>query len=384
MLSKYIQAPYIETLFGLATPALIISVAYLLVLGGFLVVAENKGILKVGIVNVRELMWGDRNRIIISLVGYIVFILSCIILPEFLGEDNMLLQISRTYLRLETLVYLILFSFFSTSFLNNTNRDTHINAANYIFRYLIWVSLGAGILSGQLDYAYWKNIVVIVCAWAINGLFFIVDIESVPENADNPAKFDLIPYGAVASADDLFPLHKKQAEDIVSIISSSSPDPFSICLSGEWGSGKTSVIHGVIELLKENEDKTYDIVYINALELDDKKTVLTYLMTQIREKLKSRGVYVGINSEYKEFVSSFAGALTLSTIGAFLQKKFAEKDDYRAQKTKLEEVLERTYKNGKLVVVVDDIERCDRDTAREYLFLIKEVATMCAYLIRKQ
>lgn len=38
--------------------------------------------------------------------------------------------------------------------------------------------------------------------------------------------------------------------------------------------------------------------------------------------------------------------------------------------------MERTYKNGKLIVIVDDIERCDRNTAREYLFLIKEVATM--------
>lgn len=376
MLSKYIQAPYIETLFGLATPALIISVIYLFVLGVFLVFAKNKGILKIGFVNFRRLMRGEKNKIIISIIGFIVFIFSCINLPEFLGEDNILLGISGTYLKFETLVYLLLFAFLCTAFLNNTNRETHIKAANRIFHYLIWISLGTGILFGQLDYAYWKNIVVIASAWILNGLLFIVDIESVQENTDNPAKFDLIPYGAVDSADDLFPLHKQQAEDIVSIISSSSLDPFSICLSGEWGTGKTSVMHGVVELLKENEDKPYDIIYINALELDDKKTALTYLMTQIREKLKSRGVYVGINSEYKEFVASFTGTLTSSTIGTFLQKKLVDNDDYRAQKMKLETVLERIYKNGKLIVVVDDIERCDRDTAREYLFLIKEVATM--------
>lgn len=87
-------------------------------------------------------------------------------------------------------------------------------------------------------------------------------------------------------------------------------------------------------------------------------------------------MYVGINSEYKEFVSAFTGTLTSSSIGTFLQKKFTSDDDYRTQKKKLEEVLERTYKNGKLIVIVDDIERCDRTIAREYLFLIKEVATM--------
>ena len=72
MLSKYIQAPYIETLFGLSTPALIISVIYLFVLGVFLVFAKNKGILKIGFVNFRRLMRGERNKIIIYIIGFIV------------------------------------------------------------------------------------------------------------------------------------------------------------------------------------------------------------------------------------------------------------------------------------------------------------------------
>lgn len=176
MLSKYIQAPYIETLFGLATPALIISVAYLLVQYCYLVFAEKKGVLKIGIVNLRVLMQGDRNKIIISFIGYIVFILSCIHLPEFLGEGNILLGISETYLKFETLVYLLLFAFLCTAFLNNTNRETHINASNRIFHYLIWISLGTGILSGQLDYTYWKNVIVILCAWIINGLLLVINI----------------------------------------------------------------------------------------------------------------------------------------------------------------------------------------------------------------
>lgn len=42
MLSKYMQAPYIDTLFGLATPALIISVVYFSLLSVFLLVARKK------------------------------------------------------------------------------------------------------------------------------------------------------------------------------------------------------------------------------------------------------------------------------------------------------------------------------------------------------
>lgn len=209
-------------------------------------------------------------------------------MPKFLGEENIVLKISETYLKFEPLVFMLLFVFLCASFLNNTNRETHIKAANCIFLYLIWISLGTGILFGQIDYVYWKNMVVIACAWLLNGLFFAIDIRPIQKEADNPARFDLIPYGAVKSSNDLFPSHKKQAEDIVNIISSSSSEPFSICLSGEWGSGKTSVINGVVTLLQEKEGNPYDIIYINALELDDKKIVLKYLVTQIREKLMFR------------------------------------------------------------------------------------------------
>lgn len=377
MFSQYIQVPYVKTPFGLATPALIISVVYLLILGIYLIISKKKGFLKIDRVNIFRLMTADKNRLILSTVGYIVFVFSCIILPKFLGEDNLVIKISKTYLNFETLIFIFLISFLCISFLNNINRETHVKASNCIFQYLIWISLGTGILCGQIDYTYWKNIIVIVSAWILNGLFFIVDIKPNHDNVkDGIERFDLVPYGAVNKANELFPSHREQAENIANIIASSSSNPFSICLSGAWGTGKTSVINGVIELLKGTEDKEYDIIYINALELDNKKSLLTYIMNQIRDKLKSRGVYVGINSEYKEFISSITGTLTTNAVGAFLQKKVTRDDDYREQKQKLEKVLERTYKNGKLIVVVDDIERCDKDTAREYLFLIKEVATM--------
>lgn len=376
MLSKYMQAPYIDTLFGLATPALIISVVYLSLLSVFLLVARKKGTIKIEYVKVNELMQGDRNKMIISLIGYGFYICSCIYLPEFLGEDNIILSISETYLRFETLVFVLIFMFLGTALLNNTNRETHITTSNGILRILIWLSLGTGILDGQLDYTYWKNIVIIICSWGINVLFFLVKIVPVQGNIYNPERFDLIPYGAVNSPNDLFPSHKNQAEAIAEIISTSSSEPFSICLSGEWGTGKTSVINGAISLLQNNDNAPYDVIYINALELDNKKTVLTYLLTKIRENLKARGVYVGINSEYKEFVSSFTGSLTSEAMGTLLQSQLSNDEDYRAQKKNLEEIFELVYRNGKLVVIVDDIERCDKNTAREYLFLIKEVATM--------
>lgn len=71
MLSKYMQAPYIDTLFGLATPALIISVVYFSLLSVFLLVARKKGTIKIEYVKVNELRQDDRNKMIISLIGYL-------------------------------------------------------------------------------------------------------------------------------------------------------------------------------------------------------------------------------------------------------------------------------------------------------------------------
>ena len=136
MLSKYMQAPYIDTLFGLATPALIISVAYLFLLSVFLLIAQKKGTIKIEHIKVNELMLGDRNKMIVSLVGYVIYIFSCIYLPEFLGEGNIILSISETYLRFETLVFVLIFMFFGTALLNNTNRETHIKTSNSILRIL--------------------------------------------------------------------------------------------------------------------------------------------------------------------------------------------------------------------------------------------------------
>ena len=62
MLDRYIQVPYIKTIFGLATPALIISVIYLLTLIGFLYLAKKKDLVRIGITDVSKLMQGDKTK----------------------------------------------------------------------------------------------------------------------------------------------------------------------------------------------------------------------------------------------------------------------------------------------------------------------------------
>ena len=376
MLEKYIELPYIIFPFGTAKPSLIITIMYIIVLTILLTYGKRNNLLKLKLISWSQLKSGEKNKRFLSVIGYVIFILSCINLPLLLNEDNTILSISKTYLQYEILLFLGVFLFLCTAFLNTSNRETHITACNRILQYLIWISLGTNLLVGQIDYTFWQNIIVMTCAGLLNIGFLLFIVESVDTKQVKTDRFDLIPYSSVHTLKDLFPKHKEQAEDIAGVIFNSSDEPLSICLSGKWGTGKTSVINGVVDILKNREDYSYEFIYINALELDNKQTVLYYLMTQIKNKLKSRSAYVGIDSEYKEFVSSTAGVLTSSAIGTFIQKKVSDGDDYRQQKQQLEAVLKRAFKNDKLIVIVDDIERCDTKIAREYLFLIKEITTM--------
>ena len=80
MLSQYIQSPYINLPFGLAKPALILTVLYLLGLALFLFSSLKKDEIEF---KFRLSSKGEINIIIISVVGFIVLVLSCIISHPF-------------------------------------------------------------------------------------------------------------------------------------------------------------------------------------------------------------------------------------------------------------------------------------------------------------
>ena len=376
-MNQFIQYPYIVFPFGLAKPALIITVAYVCILVGCVLYGVVKNKMCFTLRSMSKMKCGEQIRFVMLIVGFVVMLGTCIILPFFFNDENAIIRISNIYLQYEPLIFLGSFLFLATSILNKTNQDKQIVASNKILNVLIWISIFTGVLTGQIDYTFWQNIIVIIGTWMLTILFFVVDIKAPKITISKIDQFDMIPYTPVRSALELFPQHKTQAEDIANIIFNSSYEPFSICVSGDWGTGKTSVVNGAIDILKNKEADLYEFIHINALELDNKQAMMHYLFSRIKEILESRGVYVGIDSEFKEFISSSAGALTSNSIGTLIHKKFFnENNDYRFQKEQLEKVLQCALGEGKLIVIVDDIERCDKKIAREYLFLIKEVATM--------
>lgn len=374
-LTLSLNVPYIDFGFIKATPALIFFIVYV----SLLVIVYCYNVKKNGL-KLRFLQWnryseGRKQSIIRAMGGFAAGCVVCWIIPPFFTDESLLVKICEKYLEYELLIAVGVFGCLCSALLTEKNRDKHIEVANKILQFILPISVGIGLFERSIDLHFWPNWIVIILAYVVYFILLVMDSEMVEvENTLRVHSYD-ISYSPVEAVEQLFPQHKAQAERIASIISDSSHEPISICLSGEWGKGKTSVVNGVENLFDGNDN--YAFIRINAMELDNKNSLLNYFMGEVKSCLKERGVYVGIASEYAEFLASMVGAVTTSSVGALFQNRiFGGENDYREQKRKLENLLVTAFGDGKLVLIIDDIERCQADVARDYLFLIKEVATM--------
>ena len=247
MLKEYINKPYIIFPFGSPKLALVITIAYLIVFACFFLYDRKTKHLKIKIRWIHTMPKREKNKTIISLIGFVCLVAFSIILPFFFAEDNLILTISKIYLEYEALPFLAVILFLCSAVFNKVNKDKQIVAANKILNILIWISISTGLLTGQMNYKIWENMTVLICAFILNYLILTIDIKSVTKIQDDPYSFDLISYAPVKDYESLFPVHQDQADDIIYIISNLSFEPFSLCVSGEWGSGKTSFVNAVLD-----------------------------------------------------------------------------------------------------------------------------------------
>lgn len=146
-------------------------------------------------------------------------------------------------------------------------------------------------------------------------------------------------------------------------------DMETICVSAPWGSGKTFFIEKVCDELDE-----YPILTINAMDMEDQQKLYQYVLNCISELLDERGYYTGFNSEWHKYVSAFSKVL-FGKNDLLNQIFSAGASDYRNQKIVLNEIFEKAFKEQKLVIIVDDLERCIVEKAKQYLQFIKEIST---------
>lgn len=150
----------------------------------------------------------------------------------------------------------------------------------------------------------------------------------------------------------------------------------SICINAIWGVGKTTFINQFITELNKDEPNKYIEIRIDALEIDNLNSLFDYFYEKIKNILKQEGVYLGLSSELRKFISSSLKVLTKYDIEHIFSNYFKPNIDYREQKEELSNLLSKVLNNRKILIIVDDIDRCDNDKSKQFIYFIKEVATV--------
>ncbi len=315
----------------------------------------------------------DKNKKVISVFVYIMLIPLYIFQPSLSSQATFLNDIANTYLSYETLVCTIFLILTLGCVFIQKNKYKYLSFINNTVEIVLFISISMTIFARQIWIFKYGNI---ICYLFIGFFYMILIICEVKPYPEKDIRSNTKYFQPIESFNDLFLARQIQAEEIIKIIKSSSNDPLSLCISGKWGEGKSSLVKGTIERLKNDTENHYEFIYIDALEIDTISSLFKYLFAQIKYCLKERGVYVGIASEYRKFIKASMGIITNDVLATLLDNKLLSiSDDYRAQKDDLEELVSKSLGNDKIIVVVDDIERCDVKKAKQFIFFIKEVAT---------
>jgi predicted KAP-like P-loop ATPase len=160
------------------------------------------------------------------------------------------------------------------------------------------------------------------------------------------------------------------ADQLCDLILKDIPDrSFAICLNGEWGSGKTSLLKRVFNMLKEQTDDRFKVLWFDAWQYERLDPVLALLQ-------KIAILYDKKSSRLKEVMTS----LTLVFSDVVLRKTtgLSVEDVQKHFETSVIEIetMAQTLQNmigneGKLVVFIDDLDRCSIDNTLDILESIK-------------
>ena len=180
------------------------------------------------------------------------------------------------------------------------------------------------------------------------------------------------------------------------ILANKSKDNFVIGLFGAWGSGKTSIINMIIETIEKESDESdeYERPIVFKFEpwnFSGSDNLIPVFFQQLRQEINhkdSQKIWKGITdavgkfvevldlleniSNYGKFIAPIAKALG-KTVGGDLQEKYGEINIEKA-KNDLIDALEQ--KKGRIIVIIDDIDRLTNDQIRVIFQLVTQVAKL--------
>ena len=161
---------------------------------------------------------------------------------------------------------------------------------------------------------------------------------------------------------------KEYAEQVLGLLSDKTVSPFTIAIHGEWGSGKTTLL----EIIRQDLEcrKSLKIIKFNAWEYE-RTDVVASLLQHIERKIREDNNTERTDELTRHIASLAVDVLLRKTIG--LSKKDVEahfSSRYDATES-IKRTLERVMGETRMVILIDDLDRCLADNVLNLLEAIK-------------
>ncbi len=247
------------------------------------------------------------------------------------------------------------------------NKYTVLNAVKNPFIFIVYTLSLSEAIGGEINFLNFHNLITILILVILSTLMHSLFIYKINDYDQSNVNLN---YDPIKNLDDFFNERIWQKNDFINYIENNH-NVKSICVSAEWGQGKTSFINIV-----ENEliRKEYPVIRINALDFSGLDALFKYYFEQLEGIIKNYGYYKGFSSEFSNFTKTLADIiLDYNKIKISINKS---KDySYITEKQNLQNILSEALGSKKLIIIVDDVERCDPDISIQYIRFIKEITT---------
>ena len=164
----------------------------------------------------------------------------------------------------------------------------------------------------------------------------------------------------------------KMSKQMTEIITDPDLDtPFVIGIDGEWGSGKTTLLTKTYNEIEKINNSSWKLIWFNAWKYEKYDPVFA-LYEQIIDKLKTS------TQKFKDNLRNVASvsldAFSRKATGMSIKEVMDHFQDSMQSMDALDtELSEAIGKDGRLIIFIDDLDRCENDKILEILFNIKEI-----------
>lgn len=249
------------------------------------------------------------------------------------------------------------------------NKYTILNAAKKPFILVLYIFTLLEAIHSQIIFFNWYNNINIFLLVVFSSMIYKTVIIKEHKTETLIQKDVNLDFEPIKLNSELYKERIWQKNRLIKIIEKNMYIK-TICVSAEWGQGKTSFIN-IVE--SELRSKKYPIIRINALDFRSLATLFNYYFEQLEIIIREYGYYKGLASEFSNFTKTLANIiLDYNKINFSINK--TNDYSYIVEKQNLQGILNEALGDKRLIVIVDDVERCDSELSLQYIKFIKEIA----------